>query len=84
MEVLGWIVGSLFIFAMLTALAAGLMGDHGEDAPEDSTGRSRHENAPPKRGSHRIGTRPEGRVESLPHPKSRRLNESDYAGIINR
>ena len=23
----------LFIFAMLTALAAGLVGDHGEDAP---------------------------------------------------
>jgi hypothetical protein len=33
MEVLGWIVGTLFIFAMLTALAAGLVGDHGEDAP---------------------------------------------------
>jgi hypothetical protein len=25
MEVLGWIVGTLFIFAMLTALAAGAM-----------------------------------------------------------
>jgi hypothetical protein len=32
MEVLGWIVGTPFIFAMLTALAAGLVGD-GEDAP---------------------------------------------------
>jgi hypothetical protein len=34
MEVLGWVAGTLFIFAMLAVLAVGLeVGDHGEDAP---------------------------------------------------